>query len=196
MRGSFLVLALLAMPLAAGVAQGQAKPKARPRPAADESTCNADQAAAVARARAEGRPVPPGLDKKNCEVAPPPPPPVPVPPPPSAPPTGPHVAKGVVFEDLDGNGVQDPFAGELGLAGWTIELRWNGQLVASATSDADGLYEFDNLGNTGTSSYSMCAQVQSGYVGTRPADGSGCYPVVFNSTIMTWFEGNFGMKLP
>jgi hypothetical protein len=132
------------------------------------------------------------LDKKNCE---PPPPPAPVPPPPSSPPTGLNVAKGVVFEDLDGNGVQDPFAGEMGLAGWTVELRWNGQLVTTATADADGMFEFDGLGNTGTSAYSMCAQIQAGYVGTRPADGSGCFAVPFPGTIVTWFVDNFGMKL-
>jgi hypothetical protein len=103
------------------------------------------------------------------------------------------VAKGVVFEDINGNGVQEPFDGEMGLAGWTIELRWNGQFLASATSDADGMFEFNNLGNT---EYSMCVQMQGGYVLTRPADGSGCYTFPFNNSFTTWFEEKFGMQLP
>ena len=101
-----------------------------------------------------------------------------------------------MFEDLDGNGSQDPFAGEMGLAGWTIELLWNGQLVTSTTSDADGLFEFDNLGNTGTDAFSMCVQVQGGYAETVPAGGSGCYAVAFTGSFMSWFVGNFGMQLP
>ena len=98
-----------------------------------------------------------------------------------------------MFEDLDGNGVQDPYAGEMGLAGWTVELRWNGQLLASTTSDADGMFEFDNLGNT---TYTMCVQAQSPYAGTWPSDKSDCWTFAFNSTFMNWFVGNFGMQQP
>ncbi|MFN2570552.1 MAG: SdrD B-like domain-containing protein [Gemmatimonadales bacterium] len=106
------------------------------------------------------------------------------------------MAKGVVFEDMDGNQSQDMYAGEMGLAGWTIELRWNGQLVTSATSDADGMFEFDNLGNTGDSQYTMCVQLQGGYAATLPANGSNCYSFPFNSSFTNWFVGNFGMQLP
>src|SRR5882724_3676519 len=51
-------------------------------------------------------------------------PPAPVPPPPSSPPSGINYVSGIVFEDLDGNGLRDPFSGEMGLEGWTVELWW------------------------------------------------------------------------
>src|SRR6266446_2090850 len=74
-------------------------------------------------------PVPPPPPPPPPPPAPVPPPPPP-PPPPSSPPVGPHEARGIVFEDLDGNGLRDPFAGEMGLAGWGLELWWNGQVLA------------------------------------------------------------------
>jgi SdrD B-like protein len=144
-------------------------------------------------------PVPPPPPPPPAPVPPPPPPPpapVPPPPPPSSPPTGPHQARGIVFEDLDGNGVRDPFAGEMGIAGWTVELWWNGQQLASTTSDADGNFLFDNLGNT---TYSVCMEPQAGYTQTAPVGGSGCggsgYTFTFNSVFMTWSVNNFGEML-
>ena len=204
LRVKLLVLALVATPFVAGVAQGRGNSKPKPRAnalAADESSCNADQAAEVARARAEGRPVPPGLEKKNCEGVPvtppaPVPPPPTLPPPPSSPPVGPHEARGIVFEDLDGNGVRDPFAGEMGLAGWGLELWWNGQVLATTTTDVDGNFVFPSLGN---STYSVCVVAQGGYRQTLPIGGSGCggagYTFSFNSQFMTWSVNNFGMML-
>jgi hypothetical protein len=101
-----------------------------------------------------------------------------------------------VFEDIDGNGQRDPFAGEMGLAGWSVQLMWNGQALASTTSDADGNFVFDNLGN---SSYSVCIVPQGGYAQTLPVGGSGCggagYAFTFNSPFMTWSVNNFGMML-
>jgi hypothetical protein len=103
-----------------------------------------------------------------------------------------------VFEDIDGNGERDPFAGEMGLAGWTVQLFWNGQLVSSATTDVDGNYMLDNLGN---STYSVCIVPQAGYTQTKPAGAaaSGCggsgYEFTLNSVFMTWFQGDFGMML-
>jgi SdrD B-like protein len=103
----------------------------------------------------------------------------------------------VVFEDLDGNGVQDIFSGEMGLAGWTLELWWNGQVLATTTSGSDGSFIFDTLGNT---TYSVCIQPQPGYSQTLPVGGSGCggagYSFTFNSVFMTWSINNFGEKLP
>jgi len=160
MRVPLFVVALVAMPLAAGVAQGRGQ---------EESTkCNADQAAAVARARAAGRQVPPGLAKKDCAQ---PVPPTPVPPPPSEqPPSGIHKAGGIVYEDVDGNGIWDMYAGEMGLAGWTLQLHWNGQVVATTTSDANGRFVFPGLGD---SVWSVCVVPQAGYSLTQPSNGSG-----------------------
>jgi hypothetical protein len=105
----------------------------------------------------------------------------------------------VVFEDLDGNGVQDAFAGEMGLAGWTITLAWSGQVIATTTSDADGNYIFADLGNTGTSAFEVCIQVQPGYTQTSPVGGTGCggsgYAAAFNNSFMTWFRADFAEML-
>ena len=145
-------------------------------------------------------PVPPPPPPPPAPVPPPPPPPpAPVPPPPpESPPSGPHQARGIVFEDIDGDGLRDPFAGEMGLAGWSVQLIWNGQVVASAPTDVDGNYRIDNIGN---SSYSVCIVPQAGYNQTKPAGAaaSGCggsgYSFTLNSVFMTWFQGDFGMQL-
>lgn len=208
------VLALLAVPFVASAAQGRGKQKVRPQ--SDESSaCNADQAAHVARLIAAGLPIPPGLDKKDCAVTPPapppPPPPAPVPPPPPPPPApvppppppppppapGIHQARGVVYEDIDGNGSRDMFAGELGLAGWTVQLfDGAGLLLSSMSSDQDGNYLFPELAN---GSYSVCVVGQSGYTRTQPANGSACDGAgvffSFNGTLVTHHVQDFGMML-
>jgi len=107
---------------------------------------------------------------------------------------------GVVFEDLDGNGVQDVFAGEMGLAGWTVDLYWNGQVIASAVTQSDGSYVFQGL--AAFTSYSACIQIQAGYTETKPvgAMANGCggtgYTFSFNNNFVSQFPGDFGMKLP
>ncbi|HXO84548.1 MAG TPA: SdrD B-like domain-containing protein [Gemmatimonadales bacterium] len=209
------VVALLALPFGSVAAQGRPKPKARPANAvADE--CKDQQAATLAGKIEAGQAAPYGLDKKCGDPvpppapppppppapppAPPPPPPPPVPPPPpppppSGPPTGIHSARGVVYEDVDGSGAQDPFAGEMGLAGWEIQLFWDGQFVSSATSGADGSYVFSNLGNS-DKAWWVCVIPQAGYVRTQPASGNACSGngVVhfLNSPFMTWLQTDFG----
>ncbi len=102
----------------------------------------------------------------------------------------------MVYEDVDGNGSQDPFSGEMGLAGWSIELHWNGQVLATTTSAADGSFIFPDLGNT---TYEVCVVAQAGYNQTQPVGGSGCggagYTFTFNSPFMTWSVNNFGEML-
>lgn len=185
------VLALLAVPFVAS-AQGRGKVRNQN----GESSCTPEQAAAVARARAAGRAVPDGLDKKNCEATPPPPPAPPPPPPPSddPPPSGIHAARGVAYEDVDGNGSHAPFAGEMGLAGWTVQLLWSGRIVATGTTDADGNYVFPNLGN-GTA-WAICVVPQAGYAlteaGNRLACGGNGATFSLTSSFMTWNLQNFG----
>lgn len=49
-----------------------------------------------------------------------------------------------VWEDLDGNGIQD--AGEIGLANVIVELhRLDASLVATTATDANGIYSFTNI---------------------------------------------------
>lgn len=50
---------------------------------------------------------------------------------------------GMKFNDRNKNGVRNP--GEEGLAGWTIVLRQNGNVVRSTVTDANGNYTFENV---------------------------------------------------
>ena len=208
------LVGLLALPLVAAAAQGQsAANKCKNTPQAGQNGNSQRGATAVAAAQANKCPAPvpppvpaplppPPPPPAPAPVPPPPPPPAPVPPPPppppppSSPPVGPHEARGIVFEDLNSDGVRDPFAGEMGLAGWGLELWWNGQVLASTTTDADGNFAFSGLGN---STYSVCVVAQGGYTQTLPVGGSGCggsgYTFSFNSQFMTWSVNNFGMML-
>jgi len=111
----------------------------------------------------------------------------------------------VVFEDLDGNGVQDIFSGELGIEGWTVDLRWNGEVIATMMAGADGSFVFGNLGNTGRLMFEEClgAPPLSWSAGrvtqTLPVGGSACsgagYAFPFNNPFMTWSVNNFGEQL-
>src|SRR5438046_1695991 len=149
-RVLFAVVGLSALPLVAVAAQGHGNSpvacKVTPQTAGNSGN--------VPPGQAKKCPPPPPPAPVPPPAPPPPPPPAPVPPPPpESPPTGINYANGIVFEDLDGNGLRDPFAGEMGLEGWTVELWWNGQILASTTTDVDGRYQFLNLGNT---TYSLC----------------------------------------
>src|SRR5690349_12816911 len=141
-RVVFALVGLLSLPLVAAEAQGQsAANKCKNTPQAGQNGNSQHGAAAVAAAQANKCPAPVPPPAPPAPVPPPPPPP-----PPSSPPTGSNSAKGLVFEDVDGNGIWDKFGGEMGLAGWTVQLLWNGQVINSATTDANGVYQFGSLG--------------------------------------------------
>src|SRR5437762_294830 len=108
------VVALLTLPLVAVHAQGRGK--SRPRPQSEECAALAGQSGKV----------PPGQEKK-CPPPPPPPDTVPTPPADSNPPVGINLSQGVVFADLDADGTYSPFAGDTVLAGWAVQLMWNGR---------------------------------------------------------------------
>ena len=104
-----------------------------------------------------------------------------------------------MYADLDADGTYSPFAGDTVLAGWTVQLLWNGAVVNSASTDVNGAYRFDGLGNTGSSSWELCVVMQSGF-SQGPAQGggyTGCagtgYAFPFNSAFATMFQGNFSM---
>jgi len=214
-RVLFAVVALSALPLVAVAAQGRGNSpvacKVTPQTAGNSGKVPPGQAKKCPPPApvppppppppppAPVPPPPPPPPPPPAPVPPPPPPPpapVPPPPPPESPPTGINFANGIVFEDLDGNGLRDPFAGEMGLEGWTVELWWNGQVLASAITDADGRYAFRNLGNT---TYSLCIQPQGGYTQTIPVGGTGCggsgYTFTFNGVFQQMFPGVFGEML-
>ena len=214
-RLTLIAVALLALPFVAGAAQTRTRTRTQARsggvrPADAASECKDQQAASLARALAEGRDAPYGLDKKCDDPVPPPPPvPVPAPPPPAPPPPAPppppvppppppgppvNRAIGLVWEDIDGNGVRDPFAGEMGLAGWTVQLLdANGQVLSTQVSDPSGNFAFDALG-IGT--FSVCIVNPGGYTQTVPTAGTGCgglgYMFSFVNNIGTWAINDFG----
>ena len=181
-RVVLIVLGLSALPLMAVHAQSRGK-----GPRANSEVC-------ASPAGNSGK-VPPGQAKK-C--------PDPVPDPgPGQPPSGPHFASGTVFADLDADGAYSPFAGDTVLSGVAVQLKWQGVVIASASTDANGFYRFDGLGNTGTNSYELCVSVPSGFTqGPPPAGGSynGCggtgYSFQFNSAFQAMFPGNFSMLPP
>ena len=192
MRVALIVLALAAMPFVAVAAQGNSE------------TCNDAQARTVAEARRSGKQVPPGLAKK-CPPPPPPAPPPPAPPPPAPPPPAPepgiHKALGIVYEEMDGNVGRDPFAGEMGLMGWTVNLYDSGGalLASTTTGETDPVtnsnYTFPALAN-GT--YSVCVVGQAGYTQTAPTSGTGCgglgHTFSISGMLETWRTGlDFGM---
>src|SRR5216117_2026325 len=134
-------------------------------------------------------PVPPPPPPPPAPVPPPPPPPPapvppppPPPPPPSSPPSGINRAKGMVFGDVDGNGAYDPFAGDTLIVSAIVQLKWNGQVIAAASTDGNGDYDIGGLGN---SSYEVCIINDGGYALTVPVNGNGCggsgYAFSFNS---------------
>jgi hypothetical protein len=98
-----------------------------------------------------------------------------------------------VFEDIDGNGAQDMFAGEMGLMGWTVQLYWKatGALVTTASSDGAGKFVFSALGN-GT--YFVCVVAQAGYTQTYPTEGTACggrgHEFTLQGTLESWAENN------
>jgi hypothetical protein len=72
---------------------------------------------------------------------------------------------GVKYEDLNGNGLRDP--GEPGLPGWTINLLYEGNVVASAVTDGEGRYavklDADHL-PVGPGTYQVQEVNQAGWV--------------------------------
>ena len=104
----------------------------------------------------------------------------------------------MVYEDVDGNGIRDKFAGEMGLAGWTVQLFWNGQVIASTATLDDGSFSLPGLANN--TAYEVCVSVQTGYTQTEPVAGDGCggsgYAVSFHSDVpATTVPLLFGMYL-
>lgn len=180
LRVTLAVLALLALPFVAANAQGNS---------ADNKCKNVATARSQGTASAAGLATAPGQLKKCPPDEPPPPSDEP-------PPTGPHSIYVLVYEDVDGDGSWNMFAGELGLAAWNLQLYWNGRVVAEMATDGNGVYEFQNLGNA---TYSVCVVPQAGYLQTQPAPGNACagagYEVALSGAFGTRFDRFFGFML-
>jgi hypothetical protein len=81
------------------------------------------------------------------------------------------VKAGDKWEDISNYGFWDP--GELGASGWTIVLlETDGTVVETATTDANGHYEFNML--LPGHDYVVCEVLQIGYTQTWPTSGADC----------------------
>jgi hypothetical protein len=105
------------------------------------------------------------------------------------PPVANNEIHGMVWEDIDGNAIRDPFGGEMGLQGWSVQLfDANGLLLNSQITDGSGNYIFAPL-PAGT--YSVCVVSQPMYHQTVPLSGTGCgglgysFPIA-QSSIGSW----------
>ena len=77
-------------------------------------------------------------------------------------------ASGELFDDANKDGTLDD--GESGLAGWTVNLlNTSGNVVTSATTDANGNYV---LSGVGPGSYTIQGVLQAGFIQTAPSTGS------------------------
>lgn len=75
-----------------------------------------------------------------------------------------------VFEDKNGNGIQD--AGELGIPNVLASLYLNGTLVLTTRTDANGVYSFTGLTTGSTNSYYVIFGTPTGYTATQPNVGN------------------------
>jgi hypothetical protein len=92
---------------------------------------------------------------------------------------------GIKFNDIDGDGVQDP--GESGLAGWQIILRVNGVTIQTTTTDADGHYCFDDVA-PGT--YTVSETQQACWTPTVPVNGTHTVTMVAGLNLINISFGN------
>ncbi|MBD2700859.1 hypothetical protein IC229_09430 [Spirosoma sp. BT702] len=94
-----------------------------------------------------------------------------------------------VFEDLNHNGIQD--SGEPGIQGVTVNLIENGViLVATTTTDANGLYSFTGL--TPGTPYSLSFSAPTGYTATL-ADQGGDDDADSDGNVVTGLTGTYSL---
>jgi len=102
----------------------------------------------------------------------------------------------MVWEDIADvgvDGVRDPFGGEMGLAGWSVQLfDANGLFLSSATTDDAGNYVFAAL-PAGT--YSVCVVGQPTYHQTVPLSGTGCGGLGYSFPIQDSPFGSWTVKI-
>ena len=86
--------------------------------------------------------------------------------------TGPiPVINGTKYEDVNGDGVRQ--AGEPGLAGWTIDLSYQGTVVETTTTDAGGAYAFPLDADrfpVAAGTYTLSERPQPGWVQSHAPD--------------------------
>ncbi|MBP7067766.1 MAG: hypothetical protein KBB04_05755, partial [Methanothrix sp.] len=97
-----------------------------------------------------------------------------------------YTIEGVVFEDLDGNGVMN--VNESGLANWTVNLEQpEGVIITSVNTSADGKFIFLNQ-LPGV--YTIKEVLQAGWTLISPADGKFTAEVINESVTHLEFANN------
>lgn len=99
---------------------------------------------------------------------------------------------GTKYEDINGDG--DREAGEPGLAGWTIDLSYNGGVVATTTTGADGGYQFTLNANSlpiGAGTYTVAERQQAGWVQSQAPAAIGVGYGAANTTFSGRDFGNY-----
>lgn len=91
----------------------------------------------------------------------------------------PGTIKGMKFEDINGDGKYKQ--NEFGIGGWTIQLKQNGNLVASTQTIGNGDFEFDNVT---VGEYKVCEVNLSGWKRTFPKN-SDCQSVTVKANEVT-----------
>ncbi|MFZ2535933.1 SdrD B-like domain-containing protein, partial [Methanothrix sp.] len=97
-----------------------------------------------------------------------------------------YTIEGVVFEDLDGNGVMN--VNESGLANWTVNLEQSeGVVITSVNTAADGKFVFLNQ-LPGV--YTIKEVLQAGWTLISPVDGKFTVEVINESVTHLEFANN------
>lgn len=182
MRGSLVVLAVVALPFVAS-AQGHS-PKRTDVPVSAKCTVpgRGNSSNVASQTGTDNRVDPTTRGNKDCV-------------PPVAASTGHSSVTGTLYNDPDGIG---SFAGQYPLVGWTVQLS-SPAGIQTAISDGNGMYSFSNL-NAG--SYTLCVVPPGGWVNTGPASGASCPGPSFGYTIdapavsfdVIFSDYNFGFK--
>lgn len=166
MRGSLVVLALVASPFLAANAQAH-QPKRTDVPIGAKCTVPArgNSANVASQNGLQNRADPTTKGNKDCPV------------PPSGGGTGGSSGgatvghsfiSGMLFNDPNAIGAYD--GSQFGLAGWTVQLVGpSGTLTA--TTDGNGNYSFSNLD---AGSYTLCVVPPGGWINTAPSGGVTC----------------------
>ncbi|HPS91530.1 MAG TPA: SdrD B-like domain-containing protein, partial [Methanothrix sp.] len=97
---------------------------------------------------------------------------------------------GMKFNDLDGDRAKD--AGEPGLASWTIDLKKDGNKIASTQTAAEGAYSFAGLA---PGSYTVEETLQSGWTQSYPAS-PGTHAVTLVAGVAGPTDRDFGNYQP
>lgn len=176
MRGSLVVLALVASPFLAASAQGHS-PKRTDYPKCD-ARARGNSSSVISQSGSTHRVDPTLQGNKNCPPA--------VTPPGSTGgssggstggPVGFNSVTGTLYNDPDAVGMYD--GSQFGLAGWTVQL--SGPYgVLSATTDGNGMFSFSGLPG---GSYSLCVVPPAGWLATGPLAGISCPGASFGYSI-------------